>query len=47
MGAVVNNIAKGGVKTKGVRDVLQGGGTGRTSFRVRDVGDNPPRGVGN
>ena len=44
MGAVVNNLAKGGVKTKGVGDVLQVGVTGSTSFRVGDVGDDPPHG---
>ena len=46
MGVVVNNLAKGGVKTKGVGDVLQGGGAGSTSFRVGDVGDDPPHGTG-
>ena len=40
MGAVVDNIAKGGGKPKGVGDVLQGGGAGSTSFRVGDVGDD-------
>ena len=41
MGAVVDNLAKGGVKPKGVGDVLQGGDAGSTSFRVGDVGDDP------
>ena len=41
MGAVVDNLAKGGDKTKGVGGVLQGSGAGSTSFRVGDVGDDP------
>ena len=41
MGAVVNNIENGGGKTKGVRDVLQGGGAGSISLWVGDVGDDP------
>ena len=45
MGAVVDNLAKGGVKNKGVGDVIQGGGAGSTSFRVGDVGDDPPHGT--
>ena len=42
MGAFVDNIAKGGGKTKGVGDVLQVGGAGSTFFRVVHVGDDPP-----
>ena len=45
MGAVVDNLAKGGGKTKGVGDFLQGVGTGSTSFWVVDVGDDPPHGM--
>ena len=41
MGAVVENLGKGGVKLKVVRDVIQGVGAGRTYFRVVDVGDDP------
>ena len=41
MGAVVDNIVRGGGKTKGAGDVFQGGGAGSTSFRVVDVGDDP------
>ena len=41
MGAVVNNIEKGWSETKGVGDVLQGGGAGSTSFQVGYVGDDP------
>ena len=44
MGAVFNNLEKGGGKTKGVRDVLQGGGAGSTYFWVGDVGDDPSHG---
>ena len=43
---VVNNLGKGGRKTKGVGDFLQGVGTGSTSFWIRDVGDNPSHGRG-
>ena len=46
MGAVVNNLEKGGGKTKGVGYVIQGGGAGSTSFWVRDVGGDPPAGEG-
>ena len=46
MGVVVDNLEKGGGKTKGVGDVLQGGGAGSTSFWVGDVGDDPPHGTG-
>ena len=44
MGAVVNNLEKGGGETKGVGDVLQGGGAGSTSLWVGDVGDDPRTG---
>ena len=44
MGAVVDNLAKVGGKPKGVGGVLQGGGTGSTSFRVGDVVDDPHMG---
>ena len=44
MVAVVDNLAKGGGKTKGVGYVLQGGGAGSTSFRVVDVGVTPRMG---
>ena len=47
MGAVVDKFAKVGGKPKGVGGVLQGGGTGSTSFRVGDVGDDPPHGTCN
>ena len=43
---VVNNLGKGGGETKGVGDVLQGGGAGSTSFWVGDVGDDLPHGRG-
>ena len=46
MGAVVNNLEKGRVKTKRVGDVLQGGGAGSTSLWVGDVGDDPLHGRG-
>ena len=46
MGAVVNNLEKGGGETLGVGDVLQGRGAGSTSFWVKDVGDDPPHGKG-
>ena len=46
MGAVVYNLAKGGRKPKGVRDILQGGGAGSTYFWVVYVGDDPPHGTG-
>ena len=45
MGAVVNNIVKGGGKPNIVGNVLQGDGAGSTSFRVGDVCDNPPQGI--
>ena len=45
MGAVVNNLEKGGGKTMGVRDVLQGGGTGGNSLQIGDVGDDPLHGT--
>ena len=45
MGAVVDNLAKGGGKPKGVGYVLQGNGAGSTYFRVVDVGDDPPHGT--
>ena len=38
---VVNNLGKGGGETKGVGDVIQGGGAGSTSFWVGDVGEDP------
>ena len=41
---IVNNIGKGGGKTKGVGDVIQGGGAGSIYFWVGDVGDDPPHG---
>ena len=44
MGAVINNLEKGGGKTKGVGDLLQGGGAGSTYFWVGDVGDDPSHG---
>ena len=46
MGAVVNNLEKGGGETKGVGDVLQGRGAGSYYFWVGDVGDDPPHGTG-
>ena len=46
MDAVVENIRKRGFESKGVWDVLQGGGAGGASFRVIDVGDDPPHGLG-
>ena len=33
-------------ETKGVGGVIQGGGTGSTSFWVGDVGDEPRHGMG-
>ena len=36
----------GGRHTTGLRDVLQGGGTGGSSIWVGDVGDDPPHGKG-
>ena len=41
MGAVFNNLEKGGGETKGVGDAIQGGGVSSTSFWVGDVGDDP------
>ena len=46
MGAVVNNLEKGGGETKGVGDVIQGGGTVSAAIRFRDVGSEPPHGTG-
>ena len=46
MGAVINNLGKVGGKTKGVGDVLQGGGASRTYFGVGDVGDDLLHGTG-
>ena len=46
MGAVVNNLEKGEGETLGVRDVLQGGCAGSTSFWVRVMGDDPLHGKG-
>ena len=46
MGAVFNNLEKGGGKTKGVEDIIQGCGAGSTSFWVGDVGDYPSHGTG-
>ena len=45
-GAYVNNIWKGGGKSKGARDVFQGIDAGGTYFWGRDVGDDPLRGPG-
>ena len=45
MGAVIDNLAKGGGKPKGDGGVLQGGGARSTSFRVGDVGDDLPHGT--
>ena len=45
MGAIFNNLEKGGGKTKGVEDIIQGCGAGSTSFWVGDVGDEPPHGT--
>ena len=41
MGAVVNNLENGGGKTKGVGDVIQGGGAGSNYFWVGYVVDDP------
>ena len=46
MGAFVDNLAKGGENPNGVRDVLQCGGVGSTSFGVVDVDDEPPHRTG-
>ena len=46
MGAVVNNLEKGGGKTMSVRDVLQGSGAGSTSLWVGDVDNDPSHGRG-
>ena len=46
MVAVVDNLAKGEGKNKGVGDVLQSGDAGSNSSRVGDVGDDPPHGKG-
>ena len=46
MGAVVDNLAKGGGKSKGVGDILHCGGAGSTSFQVGYVGDDPLHGTG-
>ena len=45
MGVVVDNIEKGGGKTKGVGDVLQSGDAGSNSSWVGDVGDDPTHGT--
>ena len=44
MGTSVDNLGKGGGKSKGVGDVFQGGGAGGTTFWGRDVGDDPHMG---
>ena len=41
MGAVFNNLENGGGKTKGVGDVIQGGGAGSNYFWVGYVVDDP------
>ena len=46
IGVIVDNLAKGGCKPKGVGYFLQGGGAGSTYFWVRDVDDEPPHGPG-
>ena len=46
MGPSGKDTGKGGVQTKGVGDVFQGGCAGGTYFRVGDVGDDPPHGPG-
>ena len=45
LGAVVENIGKGGGQPKGVGDIIQGIGAGGTYFWVVDVGDDPPHGT--
>ena len=46
MGEVVNNLEKGGGKTKCVGGVLRDSGVCSTYFWVGDVGDDPPHGTG-
>ena len=46
MGAVVNNLAKGGGEPKGVGDFIQSCGAGSASFWVVYLGDDPPNGTG-
>ena len=43
---VVDDLGKIGSKPKVIEDVLQCGDEGGTSFRVRDVGYDPPHGPG-
>ena len=45
MGAVVDNLEKGGGETKGVEDIIQGSGAVSNYFCVGDVGDDPPHGT--
>ena len=42
----VENLGKGGGKSKGIGDVFQGSGAGDTTFWGGDVGDDPSRGPG-
>ena len=43
---VVENIGKGGGKTKGFGNVLQCSGSEDTSLQVEEIGDDPPHGPG-
>ena len=46
MGSADEDIGKGSSKHAGVGDILKGGGTGGSSLWVRDVGYDPPHGLG-
>ena len=36
----------GGGRTEGIWDVFQGGSSGGSTFRIRDMGPEPPHGAG-
>ena len=46
VGYVADDLVTGNVKHESVRDIFQDGGSGGSSFWVRDVGDYPPHGTG-
>ena len=45
MGSFEKYLGTEQINHGGVRNLIQGGGTGNLSLWVRDVGDNPPHAV--
>ena len=46
MDADDNDTGPGGGRPEGIRDILQGGSSGSVAIWVRDVGPDPPLGMG-